>query len=238
MTNRQVSARGGPLFVQVGAGPTGIGRYRSRVRRYAAVVLAGGAARRMDGVDKPAQPVGGRPMRDRVLAAVADAAPRILVGPAAGVPADVVISRESPPGGGPVAAAAAGLARLPADVDLLALLAADLPLLTGDAVRELLGQLEDEQDGGQPAAGPGGIAGVCFVDDAGRRQPLCGVWRVAPLRAAFTRLVTQRPLAGASLRALLHGLAVREVPWRGGGPPPWFDCDTDEDLRRAEEWVR
>lgn len=224
--------------MQVGAGPTRLGRYRGRVRRYAAVVLAGGAARRMDGVDKPARPVGGRPMRDRVLAAVADAAPRILVGPAAGAPADVVITRESPPGGGPVAAAAAGLARLPADVDLLALLAADLPLLTGDAVRELLDQLDGERDGGQPAAGPGGIDGVCFADDAGRRQPLCGVWRVAPLRAAFTRLVSQRPLAGASLRALLHGLAVREVPWRGDGPPPWFDCDTDEDLRRAEEWVR
>jgi len=21
-----------------------------------------------------------------------------------------------------------------------------------------------------------------------------------------------------------------------GGPPPWFDCDTDEDLARAREW--
>ncbi|WP_018254979.1 molybdenum cofactor guanylyltransferase [Salinispora mooreana] len=222
----------------IAAVPCLLGRYPSRVRRYAAVVLAGGAARRMDGVDKPARPVGGRPMRDRVLAAVADAAPRILVGPAAGAPADVLITRESPPGGGPVAAAAAGLDRIPADVDLVALLAADLPLFTRDAVRELLDQLDGERGGGQPAAGPGGIDGVCFVDDTGRRQPLCGVWRVAPLRAAFTRLVTQRPLAGASLRVLLHGLAVREVPWRGDGPPPWFDCDTDEDLRRAEEWVR
>ncbi len=228
----------GPLFAQVGAEPNGLGRYRSRVRSYAAVVLAGGAARRMDGVDKPARPVGGCPMRDRVLAAVADAAPRILVGPPAGAPAGVLITRESPPGGGPVAAAAAGLARLPAGVDLLALLAADLPLLTRDAVRELLGHLDGERGGDQLAPGPGAIDGVCFVDDAGRRQPLCGVWRVAPLRAAFTRLASQRPLAGASLRALLHGLAVHEVPWRGDGPPPWFDCDTDEDLRQAEEWVR
>lgn len=206
------------------------------------MVLAGGAARRMDGVDKPARPVGGRPMRDRVLAAVGDAAPRILVGPPTGAPPDVLITRELPPGGGPVAAAAAGLARLPAEVEFLALLAADLPLLTREAVRELLGELDGQLDaargGSRPATGPGGIDGVCFVDDTGRRQPLCGVWRVAPLRAAFTRLATQRPLAGASLRALLHGLAVREVPWRGAGPPPWFDCDTDEDLRRAEEWVR
>lgn len=79
---------------------------------YAAVVLAGGAARRMGGVDKPALPVGGRPMRDRVLAAVADAAPRVLVGPAGAVPPGVRVTREDPPGGGPVAAAAAGLALL------------------------------------------------------------------------------------------------------------------------------
>ncbi|MER7459045.1 NTP transferase domain-containing protein [Micromonospora sp. NPDC126480] len=201
---------------------------------YAAVVLAGGAARRMGGADKPARPVGGRPMRDRVLAAVADAAPRILVGPATGVPAGVLVTREEPPGGGPVAAAAAGLALLPADVAVVALLAGDLPLLSRTAVGHLLRHLTGPQ-----AVAPGPAAdGVCFVDDAGRRQTLCGVWRVSALRAALDRLAAERDLAGAALRALQHGLAVREVPWRGDGPPPWFDCDTDEDVRRAEEWAR
>ncbi|MCN0177745.1 molybdenum cofactor guanylyltransferase [Salinispora arenicola] len=200
------------------------------------MVLAGGAARRMGGMDKPVRPVGGRPMRDRVLAAVDDATPRILVGPAAGVPTKVLVTRESPPGGGPVAAAAAGLALLPAGADRVALLAADLPLLTRDAVRGLLGHLDEGECGaGQPAASPDG---VCFVDDAGRWQPLCGVWRVGALRDALARLAAERPLAGASLRALLRGLAVREVRWRGDGPPPWFDCDTDEDVRRAEGWMR
>ena len=192
---------------------------------YAAVVLAGGAARRMGGVDKPGRPVGGRPMRDRVLAAVADAEPRILVGPATGVPVGVLVTREEPPGGGPVAAAAAGLALLPAGAPVVALLAGDLPLLTRAAVGDLLRHLA-------------GADGVCLVDDEGRRQTLCGVWRVAPLRAALDRLAAERTLAGAPLRALLHGLAVHEVPWRGDGPPPWFDCDTDEDVRRAEEWAR
>lgn len=199
------------------------------------MVLAGGAARRMGGVDKPVRPVGGRPMRDRVLAAVADATPRILVGPAAGAPAGVLITRESPPGGGPVAAAAAGLALLPAGADRVALLAADLPLLSRDAVRELLGHWGERGAGHLAAANPDG---VCFVDDAGRRQPLCGVWRVVALRDALARLAAERPLAGASLRALLRGLTVREVRWRGDGPPPWFDCDTDEDVRRAEGWMR
>ena len=78
----------------------------------AAVVLTGGAARRMGGVDKPAIPVAGRSMRDRVLTAVASAAPRVVVGPAVDLPPGVLATREEPPGGGPVAATAAGLAAL------------------------------------------------------------------------------------------------------------------------------
>ncbi|MET8353547.1 NTP transferase domain-containing protein [Micromonospora sp. NPDC005206] len=210
---------------------------------YAAVVLAGGAARRMGGVDKPALPVGGRSMRDRVLAAVADAAPRVLVGPAGAVPPGVRVTREDPPGGGPVAAAAAGLALLDPAANLVALLAADLPLLTRAAIGELLTHLAPSHTG--PVGGgtvglerlPGG---ACFVDADGRRQSLCGVWRVTALRAGMDRLAAERggSLAGAPVRALLAGLVVREVPWSGDGPPPWFDCDTDEDVRRAEEWAR
>nr|WTA67716.1 NTP transferase domain-containing protein [Micromonospora sp. NBC_00855] len=237
---------------------------------YAAVVLAGGAARRMGGVDKPALPVGGRPMRDRVLTAVTDATPRVLVGAADAVPAGVLVVREDPPGGGPVAAAAAGLALLDPDAGLVALLAADLPLLTRAAIGDLLNHLDEENvdteppGGGSAPASPahsglapahGGFAsparsgpgdgerrpdGVCFVDGDGRRQSLCGVWRVAALRAAVDRLTVERggSLAGAPVRALLAGLVVREVAWSGEGPPPWFDCDTDEDVRRAEEWAR
>ncbi|MEV1155271.1 NTP transferase domain-containing protein [Micromonospora chokoriensis] len=198
---------------------------------YAAVVLAGGAARRMGGVDKPALPVGGRPMRDRVLAAVADATPRVLVGPVDAVPNGVRVAREDPPGGGPVAAAAAGLAVLDPDTTLVALLAADLPLLTRSAIGELLDHLTGV--GPQPD-------GACFVDGDGRRQSLCGVWRVPALRAGLDRLAAERggSLSGAPVRALLAGLVTREVPWSGDGPPPWFDCDTDEDVRRAEEWAR
>ncbi|MCX5068306.1 NTP transferase domain-containing protein [Micromonospora lupini] len=262
---------------------------------YAAVVLAGGAARRMGGVDKPARPVGGLSMRDRVLAAVGDAAPRVLVGPGDGVADGVRVTREDPPGGGPVAAMAAGLALLDPDTTLVAVLAADLPLLTRAAIGDLLthlapaGSSSPVTTGGGPSqagtgpsqagtgpsqagtgpsqagtgpsqagtgpsqagtgpsqagTGPVGlerrIDGVCFVDADGRRQSLCGVWRVAALRTGLARLAAERggSLAGAPVRGLWAGLAVREVPWVGDGPPPWFDCDTDEDVRRAEEWVR
>ncbi|RZU72367.1 molybdopterin-guanine dinucleotide biosynthesis protein A [Micromonospora kangleipakensis] len=196
---------------------------------YAAVLLAGGAARRMGGVDKPARPVGGQPMLHRVLAAVARAEPRIVVGVAGAVPPGVRVTREEPPGGGPVAATRAGIALLDAGTTTVALLAADLPLLTAGAVDDLLRQLA-----GSP------VDGACYLDGDGRRQQLCGVWRVAALRAALDELAAQRggTLDGAPVRALLAGLTVREVAWSGSGPPPWFDCDTDEDVRRAEEWTR
>ncbi|MGX7677166.1 molybdenum cofactor guanylyltransferase [Plantactinospora sp. DSM 117369] len=207
---------------------------------FAAVVLAGGAARRMGGADKPALPVGGRAMVDRVLAAAADADLRVVVGPAGELPAGVRATREQPPGGGPVAALAAGLALLPdaadttppdaADTGTVALLAADLPLLTTDAVRQLRAALSRAP----------GVDGVVYVDNAGRAQFLCGVWRVAPLRAALTRLAAGRDgiLTGTSMRALIAELTVTELAWRGTGPPPWFDCDTEDDVRRAEEWIR
>ncbi|MFJ6950592.1 hypothetical protein ACISRB_03825, partial [Micromonospora aurantiaca] len=66
------------------------------------------------------------------------------------------------------------------------------------------------------------------------------LWQVPALRSALDRLAATRggSLDGAPVRGLLADVAVREVSWSGSGPPPWFDCDTDEDVRRAEEWTR
>lgn len=197
---------------------------------FAAVVLAGGAARRMGGTDKPALAVAGRPMLHRVLAAVAEASPRVVVGTAGlALPEGVRLTREDPPGGGPVAATAAGLALLDRGTATVALLAADLPLLTVPAVTAL-----------REALAESGADGACYLDESGRRQTLCGVWQLRPLRAAVTRIAADQAgrLAGASIRALLDGLRVSDVSWAGKGPPPWFDCDTDDDVRRAEEWTR
>jgi molybdenum cofactor guanylyltransferase len=199
------------------------------VSEFAAIVLAGGRGRRLGGADKPARAVAGRRMVARVLDAIPDASPRVVVGPAAiGLPPDVVVVRERPSGGGPVAAAAAGMDALGAAARYVALLAADLPLLTFDSIRTLRGAL---------AAAP--ADGACYVDDSGRLQLLCGVWRTGPLRTALSRLAAERgaTLTGASMRALSGGLAVAPVPWAGRGLPPWFDCDTEDDLRRAEEWM-
>ncbi|MFC7575730.1 molybdenum cofactor guanylyltransferase [Klenkia terrae] len=149
-----------------------------------------------------------------VLAAVADAAERVVVGPPQPVPDGVVVVREQPPGGGPVPAMRAGLAAVTTDV--VAVLAADLPFLTPAVVRGLRERLTGD--------------GVLVVDPAGRDQLLLGVWRTAVLRAAVA------DVAGpTSVRAVLAPLAVRRhrpepVP---GEPAPWTDCDTPAELDRA-----
>lgn len=184
------------------------------------LVLAGGAGRRLGGADKPAVLVGGRTLLDRVLEAVADAGRAVVVGPPRPVGRPVTWAREEPPGGGPVAALAAGLPHVRAD--LVAVLAADLPFLDAATLGRLRAAATGDDvwpvDGAQP------VDGALLVDYDGRDQLLAGVWRTAALRAALAG----RAVDGARLGDLLAGLAAVRVSVRqpAGSPPPWFDCDT------------
>jgi molybdopterin-guanine dinucleotide biosynthesis protein A len=213
----------------------------------AAVVLAGGAARRMGGATKPTLTVGGEAMLTRVLRAAAGTSVVIVVGPpelAPNLPPGTLLTCEDPPGGGPVAALAAGLTLLPADATppptgapsptgtppqaaqpprAVAVLASDLPFLLPGAVEALR----------REACAPGVDAAV-LADGGGRAQWLCGVWRLDPLRARLTEL--GRP-SGRSMREVADGLRVALVSMAAPGPPAWFDCDTKDDLRQAEEWA-
>ncbi|BFV58019.1 hypothetical protein KCMC57_up31230 [Kitasatospora sp. CMC57] len=181
---------------------------------YDALVLAGGAARRLGGVDKPGLAVGGRTLLDRVLAACPDARTAVVVGP--GRPTerrDLLWTREDPPGGGPVAAVAAGLALITADRVLL--LAADLPFLDGRTVGRLVDALAEEYDG------------ALLVDADGRDQPLAGAYRTAALRAALAGLGEP---AGLPIRRLLAPLRLGRLADPDGVS---CDCDTWEDLEAA-----
>jgi molybdopterin-guanine dinucleotide biosynthesis protein A len=163
---------------------------------------------------------------------------------------------EEPAGGGPVAAAAAGLAALvEIGADAGDASSAGVASTAGDASTADTAGVDDAEDvvrtvallaADLPFLDPGAVTalrsaldkstvdGVVFVDPEGRRQTLCGVWRTAALRAALDGL---GPPAGASIRALLAGLRVGEL--RGSAePPPWYDCDQPDDLLRAEEWIR
>nr|WP_106968672.1 NTP transferase domain-containing protein [Streptomyces monomycini] len=188
------------------------------------MVPAGGAARRLGGVDKPAVSVGGRPLLDRVLDACADAATAVVVGPARRTARPVVHAREEPPGGGPLAALGAGLQHSTAPVVLV--LSADLPFLTGATVRALLA-----------AAAEDGADGALLRDAEGRDQPLVAAYRAEPLRRALGDVRAERgALAGLPLRALTERLALRRVPDPTAAAS--FDCDTWEDIGAARARIR
>lgn len=189
---------------------------------YAAVVLTGGRASRLGGADKPALVVGGRSLGARVVEAAAGAARVVVVGaPVPGVEVDLVV-REEPPGGGPVAALAAGVVAVAEPVT--AALAGDLPFLDAPTVLALRSALAAEPD----------AAAALLVDDTGRDQLLCAVWRTSALRSALAAVGGP---AGVPLRAVLAaaGRVVRVAAGRQD-PPPWFDCDTEEDLASARAW--
>lgn len=176
-----------------------------------AVILAGGASRRLGGVDKAVIRIGGRSMLDRVLAACRDADRRIVVGPRrSGVAA--IWCQEDPPGGGPVAALVAGLAQVRAP--LVALLACDMPHTTRDTMRYLLAAMSGD--------------GAILVDGAGRDQPLVGAYRTGSL--VRTLSTVGPPYAGIPLRTLVARLDLARVPDLTGASR---DCDTWEDVEVA-----
>ncbi|ONH30962.1 molybdenum cofactor guanylyltransferase [Pseudofrankia asymbiotica] len=196
-----------------------------------AVVLAGGQGRRLGGADKAAVMIGGRSLLDRVLSVLATVEPGVgrvvVVGPdRPGLArAGVLLAREDPPGGGPVAGIAAGLAHVRAP--LVVVLAVDLPFLGLASLAELRAAVTAPPCGAPPAgAGAAGDVDVALlVDPAGRDQTLAAVWRSAALRAA----IPPRP-AGAAVRALLAGRKVARVP---ADALSCLDCDAEPDVAAA-----
>jgi molybdopterin-guanine dinucleotide biosynthesis protein A len=187
------------------------------VIQYAAVVLAGGGARRFGGLAKPTLEVGGRPLLARVLDAVADAAPVIVVGPrVAGLPREPTWTREDPPGAGPVAALRAALPLL--GTAPVAILAGDLPFLDAATVGRLCA-----------AVGAGADAAV-LVDDTGRDQYLAAVWSADALRRALSGVDGDRmsQVYGAARRVE----RLTAVGYRAGAEP-WRDVVDPAGLDRA-----
>ena len=210
----------------------------------------------MGGVDKPGLVVSGTPMLVSVAQAAAAAGTKrlIIVGPsrpgavqaglaalAAGRPRWLVLVHEEPAGRGPVAALRRGLAEVSAP--WLALLAADLPFLTGAHLAALLAAADggaaadasaadaSAADGAAAdrAAAAAAVAGVVLADAAGRPQWLTSCWRASELRTALAAY------DGDSLHALLAPLrpGLTRPGTAADAGPPWLDCDTPDDLAAA-----
>jgi molybdopterin-guanine dinucleotide biosynthesis protein A len=184
-----------------------------------AVVLAGGRASRLGGIDKTALGGPGDTLLDRALRATAGAAARVVVaGEEARRPVPgVAWATETPRYGGPVAALAAALALPGLHSTTVLLLAADL-LRAEEAVPALLAAIDTG----------GTMDGWLAVDRDGRDQPLLAVYRRAPLEAALAALPGGP--AGAPLRLLLGPLALARIPL---DPSLLVDVDTAADARGA-----
>ncbi|MFF1277070.1 NTP transferase domain-containing protein [Streptomyces marokkonensis] len=202
-------------------GPSGDRRGGSDAA-YDAVVLAGGAARRLGGADKPGVRVGGRALLDRVLAACADARTTVVVAGPRPTARPVIWAREEPPGGGPLAALDAGLRHTTAGH--VVLLSADLPFLGRGTVEALLAVLS------------GGTAdGVLLTDSDGRDQPLVAAYRTSSLRRELTALTGRHgDLTGLPLRRLTGALDLTRI----SDPVASFDCDTWDDIATARARIR
>ncbi|MFG2925486.1 DUF6457 domain-containing protein [Streptomyces sp. NPDC048305] len=190
---------------------------------YDAIILAGGAAKRLGGADKPGLSVGGRALLDRVLAACGDAGSTVVVGGRRPTVRPVAWAREVPEGGGPLAALGAGVRLTRAERVLV--LSADLPFLSEMTVRSLL-----------DASGEAGTEGALCTDRDGRDQPLVAVYRAEPLRRELALLAAEHgSLAGLPLRLLTAELALARVE---ADPLASFDCDTWEDIAAARARIR
>ncbi|WP_329034135.1 molybdenum cofactor guanylyltransferase [Streptomyces sp. NBC_01725] len=191
-----------------------------------AIVLAGGAAKRLGGVDKPAVSVGGRALLDRVLGACGGAGHTVVVGGRRPTIRPVRWAREEPPGGGPVAALDAGVRH--AEADTVLVLSADLPFLKRETTARLLDVL----------AADGEREGAMLVDADGRDQPLVAAYRTEPLRREIALLAAEHGnLVGLPLRLLTHELDLARVP-ADADPLASFDCDTWEDISTARARIR
>ncbi|MBE7159850.1 MAG: molybdenum cofactor guanylyltransferase [Williamsia herbipolensis] len=175
----------------------------------AALVLAGGASRRM-GEDKAALDLGGQPMLTRIVTELRRRCDPITVVAAADSPAyrafsgdtDLVWVTDEDPGTGPLGALAAGLTDAAArGLSAVFVCATDMPLLRAELVDEL-------------AAGLGADDEAVIAVDAQRQHPLAAIYR-SSCAVRLTELVAggERRLLAALDEMVVHRVGVSDPSW-------------------------
>ena len=186
----------------------------------AAVVVAGGASRRLNHVPKASLSDGTSTLLDCAVEAVAAASPRVVVGPESlPLPPEVLRTREDPPFSGPAAAIHAGLECIAAACkrsqapmpEWCLILGVDTPRIA-PAVQQLIAAARgveqtcaeraadfsptdsESSEGSESSAGFWGVA-------EGIYQPLVGIYRFEAIRSVFSTGTTD-----ASVRSFLRRL--------------------------------
>lgn len=169
-------------------------------QRIAAVVLTGGAGLRLGGVDKATLRIGGRTLLERALTVTALAEEVVVVGEQLPTSREVLWTREDPPGGGPAAGLLAGVDALGVRPDLVCVLAVDMPGVSPSTFDRLVAAVQADRD----------ADAAVVVDETGRQQMLAGTYRHGALSRA--RPGERAREAGLSMRSLIAGLRILEVP--------------------------
>ena len=175
----------------------------------AAVVVAGGASRRLNHVPKASLSDGTNTLLDCALEAVAAASPRVVVGPESlPLPSGVLRTREDPPFSGPAAAIHAGLECIAADCERsqtsvptwCLILGVDTPRIAPAVQQLLTAAREAERAAAFSPADSEASAGFWGVSE-GIYQPLVGIYRFEAIRSVFSAGTTD-----ASVRSFLRRL--------------------------------
>jgi len=198
--------------------------------KFDAIILAGGRSSRLDGTDKARLRLPGtdrsgtrngppgETMLQRACGAANGASRLVVVGPVdpSDLPADVIVTREDPPYGGPAAAIGAGFAVLGPDPSpSILILACDVP----GAVAALPYLWE-------AAAVHRGADGVLARSEDGQPQQLLGIYRPQALAKAIG---AQPDLENLSVRALISPLDLVGVAVPVAST---MDVDTWDDARQ------
>ncbi len=194
------------------------------------IVLAGGRSTRF-GSDKAAAPIGGRPMLQRVVEAVAEACDEVIVVAAVGgagslppSPEPLVVVEDRVEGSGPLAGLVEGIraARGP----LCFVTSCDAPLLRPALLRLLAGHL--------------GGADICCPRVYGRLQPLAAVYRRETCLPVLERNLAagRLPLLAAYDRLLV--VEVDESAVRAADPAldSFLNVNRPADLEAVVERLR
>jgi molybdopterin-guanine dinucleotide biosynthesis protein A len=191
----------------------------SSAQPYTAIVLAGGAGERLGGADKATIEIAGATLLERTLDATRGAVATVVVGPAREVRAGVLVVQEEPPGGGPVAAVAAGLRASVSEsaTHIVVVLACDMPLIDTAALDSLVRELVDRED----------VDAALYVDSDGRSQYLAAAYRRGRLSDAIE---ANGDVEGASMHAVVARLTAAEI---AAHPDLTLDCDTWQDVERT-----
>jgi molybdopterin-guanine dinucleotide biosynthesis protein A len=194
------------------------------------LVLAGGLARRMGGGDKVRIKIGRSTILDRVLATLSGQCVDIIIN-ANGDPerfADTgctVVPDNVPGFAGPLAGILAGLDWLSAQnngVEWMMSVPGDCPFLPDDLV-DRLHEARRAMGAGVPLA---------CARSGEWRHPVVGLWPVA-LRGALRKALVDEDLRKIEVFTARHGIAIAEWPDRP--IDPFFNVNTPEDIKRAEE---